>query len=131
LPWINKEAFRDEMVREELVSHAAFTGNSGIVFFDRGVIDSYGYSMLEHLPISKGLLKNCHELEYSKKVFIFPPWRSIYINDQERKQEFCEAVATFDEMVKAYKKFGYELVEVPKCSVSERVEFILGSMKNA
>ncbi|MGF1681575.1 AAA family ATPase [Photobacterium minamisatsumaniensis] len=130
LPWGNKVAFRDEMVREELENYKKFDVCQDTVFFDRSIIDSYGYSLLEQLPMSEALLKSCDELEYCKKVFIFPPWETIFTNDLERKQDFNEAVATYNEMEKAYKKFGYELVEVPKSSISKRVNFILASVKS-
>ncbi|MGF1698720.1 AAA family ATPase [Photobacterium makurazakiensis] len=130
LPWRDKVAFRDEMVREELANYEKFNVCQDTVFFDRSVIDSYGYSLLEQLPISEHLLKSCGELEYCKKVFIFPPWETIFTNDLERKQSFNEAVATYNEMEKAYKKFGFELVEVPKSSISKRVNFILASVKS-
>lgn len=128
LPWLDKVAFRDEMVREELASYQAYESSEQQVFFDRSIVDSYGYSLLETLPISESLLNNCNELAYNSKVFIFPPWDSIFINDQERKQDFGEAIATYEKMVTAYNQFGYQLVEVPKLSVEERVEFILTSI---
>ncbi|ERM58365.1 hypothetical protein M565_ctg5P1336 [Vibrio cyclitrophicus FF75] len=127
LPWLDKVAFRDEMVREELANYQAFEESEQLVFFDRSIVDSYGYSLLETLPISESLMNNCNELEYNSKVFIFPPWDSIFINDQERKQDFDEAIATYEKMVTAYNQFGYQLVEVPKLSVEVRVEFILAS----
>ena len=128
LPWLDKVAFRDEMVREELANYQAFEESEQLVFFDRSIVDSYGYSLLETLPISEPLMNNCNELEYNSKVFIFPPWDSIFINDQERKQDFNEAIATYEKMVTAYNQFGYQLVEVPKLSVEVRVEFILASV---
>ena len=87
--------------------------------------------MLEGISISDELLEHCKLLEYYTKVFIFPPWESIFENDDERKQDFDEAVATYQEIVSAYEKFGYSLVEVPKISVRERVEFILEKIKNS
>ncbi|MFA0056458.1 AAA family ATPase [Vibrio echinoideorum] len=128
LPWLDKVAFRDEMVREELANYQAFESSEQLVFFDRSILDSYGYSLLETLPIPQSLLNSCNELEYNSKVFIFPPWDSIFINDQERKQDFDEVIATYEKMVSAYNQFGYQLVEVPKLSVEERVEFILASI---
>ncbi|MCK8084305.1 AAA family ATPase [Vibrio sp. 1CM8B] len=128
LPWLDKVAFRDEMVREELVNYQVFEASEQPVFFDRSIVDSYGYSLLESLPISESLLNQCNELEYNSKVFIFPPWDSIFINDEERKQDFNEAIATYEKMVTAYTQFGYQLVEVPKLSVEERVDFILASI---
>ncbi|WP_373960101.1 AAA family ATPase [Vibrio gigantis] len=130
LPWSDKVAFRDEMVREELANYQAFQASNLPVFFDRSIVDSYGYSLLETLPIPQFLLNSCNELEYNSKVFIFPPWDSIFVNDQERKQDFEEAVATYEKMVEAYTRFGYQLVEVPKSSVEERVEFILNSINS-
>ncbi|EHE6949550.1 MULTISPECIES: AAA family ATPase [Vibrio] len=129
LPWKDKVAFRDAMVLEELNNYKVHD-NSVLTFFDRSIIDSYGYSQLEQIAISEILLRSCHELTYHRKVFIFPPWETIYENDIERKQDFNEAVATYHEMVKAYERFGYELIEVPKVSVGDRAEFILDTVGN-
>ncbi|WP_104025249.1 AAA family ATPase [Vibrio hyugaensis] len=125
LPWRDKVAFRDEMVREEKNNHDTYGSHHTFVFFDRCIIDSYGYSKLESLPVSDVLLSACHQLHYAKQIFIFPPWGAIFANDKERKQDFTEAMRTYEEMVKAYHQFGYELIEVPKQSVEQRVKFIL------
>lgn len=128
LPWMDKTAFRDEMVREELEAFSHHQGSQGLVFFDRGIIDSYAYSRLEGLPIPSALLTACHLVKYHTDVFIFPPWEAIYANDTERKQSYAEAVDTYLEMISAYQMFGYSLIEVPKASVSERAGFILQSL---
>ncbi|GAB6264489.1 hypothetical protein PSSHI_47330 [Photobacterium sp. R1] len=73
-------------------------------------------------------MNKCRELIYNQNVFIFPPWESIYKNDVERQQDFIEAVATYQEMLYAYEKFGYDLVEVPKVSLRKRAEFILNNV---
>ncbi len=129
LPWKDKTVFRDEMVHEEVINYNTY-GKNSVVFFDRSIVDSYGYSQLEKLAISAQLLRCCKDLTYYQKVFIFPPWESIYENDVERKQDFVEAVATYHEMVSAYREFGYELIEVPKLSVQERAKFILDKLAN-
>ncbi|WP_422136810.1 AAA family ATPase [Endozoicomonas sp. ALD040] len=128
LPWCNKVAFRDEMVREEIINYERYRMIKDTVFFDRCVIDCYGYSTLEQLPVSNMLLRYCIEISYRKSVFLFPPWESIFTNDLERKQDFNEAVATYEHMVEAYYKFGYDLVEVPKCSTKKRAEFIVNNV---
>lgn len=129
LPWLDKTAFRNEMVLEEINNYKNF-GNTEITFYDRSIIDSYGYSKLERISISEHLLAKCGELVYYRKVFIFPPWEEIYQNDAERKQDFNEAVATYHEMVSAYTKFGYDLIEVPKVSVKERAQFIVSKLSD-
>ncbi|WP_305810568.1 AAA family ATPase [Photobacterium leiognathi] len=129
LPWLDKAAFRDEMVLEEINNYENF-GDTEITLYDRSIIDSYGYSKLECIPISELLLAKCRELDYYRKVFIFPPWEEIYENDAERKQDFNIAVATYHEMVNAYKKFDYDLIEIPKASVKERAKFIISKLSN-
>lgn len=99
------------------------------MFFDRSIMDCYGYSRLEQLPLSDTLLSACRKLLYGKRVFLFPPWQSIFTNDVERKQDFSQAVATYNQMVDTYRKFGYQMIEVPKTSVSNRAEFILATLK--
>lgn len=130
LPWADKTAFRDAMVREEVSNYQRHQSRQRPVFFDRSIIDSYGYSRLEGLDIPCDLTAHCKELAYCRDVFIFPPWEAIFTNDRERKQDFGEAVATYDEMAKAYRQFGYRLIEVPKTSVGERVDFILTAIRN-
>lgn len=57
-------------------------------------------------------------------MFLFPPWQEIYRTDNERKQSWKEAVYTFAMMKETYSKYGYNVIEVPKASVSERRQFI-------
>ena len=63
-------------------------------------------------------------------MFVFPPWKSIYLNDNERKQNFDDALATYKEIVSAYKKFKYRLIEVPRLSVKLRAKFILNTINS-
>ncbi len=59
------------------------------------------------------LVRAAEELRYNRTVFIAPPWREIYANDTERKQDWAESVATHDAMVLAYEALGYDLVPLP------------------
>ena len=127
LPWKDKIAFRDLMLAQEVINHQTYTA-SNILFYDRSVIDCYGYSQLEQIFLSTELINRCNELMYNPKVFIFPPWEEIYKNDEERKQDFSQAVATYQQMVKAYERFGYQLVEVPKASVTDRSNFVINNL---
>ncbi|USD42841.1 ATP-binding protein [Vibrio sp. SCSIO 43135] len=127
LPWKNKAEFRDEMVAEEHNNYLQY-GCSELTFFDRSIIDCYGYSRLENISLSESLLMYCNDLKYHNEVFVFPPWEAIYRNDLERKQSFREAVETYDHITRAYEEYGYDLIEVPKVSVEERAEFVLSSL---
>jgi len=54
--------------------------------------------------------------------------RAGYGQDDERKQDFAEAVRTCDAIVRAYGQYGYEIVELPRVSVELRVRFILENL---
>jgi predicted ATPase len=62
---------------------------------------------------------------YSKRVFVTPPWRAIFVRDDERSQTWDEAVRTHDIMVETYTGLGYEAVTVPCAPIAERLRFIL------
>ncbi|MCE0847321.1 AAA family ATPase, partial [Buttiauxella sp. A2-C1_F] len=94
-------------------------------FFDRGVPDVAGYLSLEELTIPRHLDNAIAKFRYNRTVFIAPPWRDIYVQDTERKQSFDVAVETYHAMVKAYRIYDYQLIELPCVSVEERVDFIL------
>lgn len=65
------------------------------------------------------------KFRYNRTVFIAPPWREIYVQDAERKQSFDVAVSTYQAMMKAYREYDYQLIELPCVPVDERVDFIL------
>jgi predicted ATPase len=95
------------------------------VFFDRGIVDTIGYVRLSALPVPK-YMENAVELfRYNTRVFISPPWREIFQPDGERKQDFQEAVRTYEVMVETYTEYNYELVELPRVSVEQRTRFVL------
>jgi predicted ATPase len=62
---------------------------------------------------------------YHRRVFIAPPWPDIFQQDTERKQSLGEAVRTYESMVEVHGGYGYELVELPRSSVEQRVRFVL------
>ncbi|OEF25729.1 AAA family ATPase [Vibrio rumoiensis] len=128
LPWRDKVAFRDAMFAQDKQLHQQYSKLGEIVFFDRSIVDTLGYSALEHLTVSTEFLATCRAYQYAKSVFLFPPWEAIFTNDRERKQDFKEAVATYEIMKKTYHSLGYHLIEVPLLPVEERVEFILSKL---
>jgi len=53
------------------------------------------------------------------------PLQWLSHNDAERKQDWQEAVNTYQEISKAYLDTGYQVIEVPKSLIKEGVAFIL------
>ena len=58
-----------------------------------------------------------------------PPWREIYETDAERRQDWPTAVRTYEAVTRAYIDLGYRLVELPKCKVEGRAEFVLDAAR--
>ena len=132
LPWADRQAFAELMLAWELRSYreALSLETAGPVFFDRGAPDVIGYLRLCGLEVPGHVLAAAREFSYGRRVFLAPPWRDIFHEDQERKQSWAEAEATCRAMVEIYTELGYELVELPPVPVDERVEFILEQLKS-
>ncbi|WP_426255674.1 AAA family ATPase [Sphingomonas sp. DC2300-3] len=124
LPWADREAFATLMLAWEMRSYREALNSSGPVIFDRGIPDVIGYLRLCGLPVPATALRAAEQRRYSSRVFIAPPWTAIFGQDAERKQTLAEAEATYHAMVDAYSGLGYELVELPLVSVTERAKFV-------
>ena len=99
------------------------------VVFDRGMPDMLAYARLFLLD-ETAYANAAKEFGYNTTVFYFPAWEEIYINDSERKKSFEEAKAFGDVVRSIYEKFGYRILEVPRFSLEERVQFLLDSLAN-
>ncbi len=125
VPWNNRALFADLMLCWEMRSYRMAQQQTGPVFFDRGLPDVVGYLRLSELPVPAYFEKAAGIFRYHRRVFIAPPWRDIFQQDRERKQDFDEAVRTYQTLALTYQDLGYELVELPCLSVAERVRFVV------
>jgi len=96
-----------------------------LVFFDRGIPDLVGYHPMMGGRTPPHFVAAAERFRYRRRVFVAPPWPEIYVNDAERRQDFAEAIRSYDAVVDAYESCGYELVALPKSTVDERVDFVL------
>lgn len=86
-----------------------------------------GYLRLSRLQVPEHVQRATKIFRYNHRVFIAPPWKEIFAQDRERKQDFEEAVRTYETMVLTYKECGYELIELPRAPIAQRLEFVLRS----
>lgn len=128
LPWEDPGLFARAMFNCAVNDFKAQAAGQVPVYFDRGIPDVIGYLQLCGLLVPDDMLRAAKALRYNQKVFITPPWAEIYRNDAERKQSFDEAVATYEVMKAVYADLGYLFIELPKCPVFERANFITGQM---
>lgn len=118
-------AFRDKMLAQSIADYLQVAETAEPILFDRGIPDLIGYSYLIQQPIPEHYWQAVNHLRYNPTVFIAPPWFEIYEHDAERKQDFQEAQATYQAVKQGYLVSGYQLLELPKAPVDDRVQFIL------
>ena len=96
-----------------------------IIFYDRGVheITAYLRFVNQSNDYWEELLKN---YKYDM-VFIFPSWKEIYTKDDNRIEEYEEAMKISPFIYQIYDESSILSIEVPNISVKERVEFILNN----
>ena len=122
VPWIDNDRFVDLTVARDIAAFDGRVGETRRVFFDRGIMDSFGANGATPTP---KLIEAVRTRRYNAKVFIFPPWREIYETDAERRQDWAEAERTFDLILSILRTLGYLPVVAPKADVATRAAFIL------
>ena len=124
LPWGDTALYASIMHRRSVETYIS-ASSEGVVFFDRGIPDTLSYIRLINGALTKEMDADAREFRYNQRVFILPPWPEIYETDSERKQDWEEAVRTYEQLQKTYRAYGYELIELPKASVEQRADFVL------
>lgn len=104
--------------------------SKNIVFFDRGIPDVSAYLHFgkEKLPEN---YKQKNKLYIYNSVFLMPPWEEIYASDNERYENFEQAIAIHNCLEKTYIELGYTPIKVPTATIKERTDFILDHLVNA
>ncbi|HMH21368.1 MAG TPA: AAA family ATPase [Puia sp.] len=124
LPWTNLTCFAEKaLVRMVASWHDA--AEQAVTFFDRGIPDINAYLTVAGLPVSANQEEALRRYPYARTVFLLTPWREIYVQDEARWQTFEEAETIGHQLANVYSKSGYEIVELPKCPVDQRVDFII------
>ncbi|MCU0349329.1 MAG: ATP-binding protein [Flavobacterium sp.] len=97
------------------------------LFLDRGIPDILAYMHYIGDAYPAFFDEACQQFKYTK-VFMLPPWKEIYISDAERYENYEQAVLIHQHLEETYKKYGYELIEIPKDTVANRVAFVLKNL---
>jgi predicted ATPase len=126
LPWVDGAAFARRAITLALADRLEANCFNGWVFFDRGLVDAA--TALEHLtgePVV-GSVGQIHR--YHQRVFLTPPWPELFVADAERRHGMDAAISEYERLLLAYPLLGYEVITVPKATVSERADFVLHTL---
>jgi predicted ATPase len=102
---------------------------SEIVFLDRGIPDILAYMHYIGDSYPSFFDQACKDSTYNS-IFILPPWEDIYESDNERYENFEQAQLIHNHLTETYQKYGYTIIEVPKDTVENRVNYILSSLSS-
>jgi predicted ATPase len=97
------------------------------IFYDRGIPDCLAYAAMAGVKLSH-FENAAYQYRYEAKVWILPPWEEIYECDDERQISFVDTCRFHDLLVEQYSRVGYELKEVERGSVKDRVDKITASL---
>ncbi len=120
LPWEDGALFVELMLSRASYLYNTASTAEGWVFFDRSMIDHA--AALGDASARQARL--CDVYRYATTVFMAPPWRELFAQDEERRHDFDAARAEYERLLDAYPRHGYELCELPRDTVAARADFI-------
>lgn len=127
LPWLDLASFAEKVLERMILLHQE-SSDIEPTFFDRGIPDIMAYLKAAGLPVPEKYNEALKKNKYHNTVFILPPWESIYVNDSERWQTFEEAERLYQSLKETYKSLGFQLIELPKSDIKERVQIVLDTV---
>jgi predicted ATPase len=129
LPWANTDKFIDLIFSRSIHHMIEAAMEDRIAFFDRSIIEPYNYFLNHRPPVPPHIESAAKVYRYADTVFFTPPWPEIYRTDSERKHSFESAVSEYTSLSKTFRLLGYTIIEIPKLSIAERVDFVLANVQ--
>ncbi|RKE94932.1 AAA family ATPase [Ichthyenterobacterium magnum] len=107
--------------------HDAEKIENEFAFLDRGLPDVLAYMDYVKSDYPSHFIEVCKAHIYDQ-VFVLAPWQEIFISDSERYENFDQAVEIHENLLKTYKTYNYNLIDVPFGSIENRADFILDAL---
>ncbi|MGI3163143.1 AAA family ATPase [Pseudooceanicola sp. 200-1SW] len=123
LPWVDLAAFARRAWDVARADRQGLPSGPGWVIFDRGLVDAA--LTLQEATGQDAATLLAAEPPFHRQVFLTPPWPEIFHTDAERQHGFDAALAEYDRLHAGYARLGYQVVILPKVSVTERADFVL------
>ena len=101
--------------------------NTKYTFFDRGVHEIIAYLNFLNIDFENKFFEQTKEIVYDY-VFILPPWKEIYKNDNARYESYEESVKIYEEICDIYKLLNINIINLEKTTVEKRIATILKSI---
>ncbi len=95
-----------------------------VLFYDRGIPDITAYMDYLGTSYPEYFDTTCFNYYYDA-VFVLPPWEKIYTQDNERYESYAAAEKIYVYLLNGYRKYDYNVHEVPVGNVNDRIDYIL------
>jgi len=122
----NKLILSDFLFSERIKQY--HSQNEVACFYDRSLIDVVAYMDFWDSKYPHIWNNEITKLRYNQNVFYTPPWPEIYKKTDHRQENIKEAQQIDLFLRKAFLKYQYNIIEVPKLDVSKRVDFIINNL---
>lgn len=116
--------FAEAMLEAHAREFERHRGAAGPVLFDRGFPDVVGFLDVSGLSVPKAVDAACRNLRYAGPILRAPAWAAIYVQDAERIQDWEEAVASDEAVTAAWRRYGYDVTDLPLANVATRLTFL-------
>ena len=107
--------------------HEADNHQNQTVFLDRGLPDVLAYMDYFHTEYPIEFVETCQHHRYDQ-IFVLAPWKDIFVSDSVRYENFEQAELIHKHLLESYKRFGYNLLDVPFESIEKRADFVLDAL---
>ena len=125
VPWNDILGFSKLVLKKQIIDF--YKAKTGLNIYDRGIPDIIGYINHGQEDLFNELKLSAEKLKY-QFIFILSPWEEIYETDNERRENYNDAIKIYQSIKKAYITLGYLPIEVPKDTLKNRVSFILNKI---
>jgi len=128
-PWDNVLGYSIKVI-DVMQNRYIWDCTDRVYFFDRAVPDVIAYLNYYNSEVPDSCFKELQKFPISSTLVFFAPfWDDIYINDLQRPESFADAMKISESLFETYSSLKYNIIELPKISVDERVDFILSKIK--
>ena len=123
----NKKIKKDKMLLSEFLFKKRKKQYDIIInklaFYDRSIVDVIAYLDFWQQEYPNKWNHIINECQYSKNIFYTSNWQKIYKTTESRKEKYTESIKIDTILRKTYLKFNYNIIDVPKLNVTQRVDF--------
>jgi len=124
----NPLLFSERLLKSRMKQfHVAKNSESSFVFIDRGVPDVLAYMDYANEIYPNSFIEACDTYRYDQ-VYVLAPWQDIFTSDNERYENFDQAVKIHEQLLNTYKKHKYNLIDIPFDTIENRVDYLLDTL---